>query len=233
MKINRIQHKTNAVPSPIVSDDLFSARIGFWADVISVDSVNNRVDVVNDQGLEFYDIPVLSRQWVIENDGYVSGERNLPPVNARVFILVPDGVFDNAFVLCSGFPSQESSLKTLFAQNENEKEQKNNIKEIVTQGGWIIQENYLDGNLSLTSKDGRYSFNINLSDNSELSQSMGVSFTLGNLSLSVTDDDGVTITNEENKITLSGDGITISDADNEIKMTSDGVDINGYLTVAK
>jgi len=72
-----------------------------WGKVLKADSSMNTVNLELQNGLELRNVEVRSLEWAGANsEGY--GERDLPPENCRVLILFPDGIVENAFVLCSG-----------------------------------------------------------------------------------------------------------------------------------
>lgn len=232
MVLKSFTHYKHSTPQDMQSGSFYSGRIGFWADVKEVDSVNGRVDVVNDQGLKLSAIPVCSGEWVIDKEKYVSGERHLPPEGARVFILTPTGTLNGAFVLCSGYPRGEKSLQTLFAQNNNEETLKKNQYERITQGGWDIKENYEDGNISLSSNDGNIVIQINPAKNDNLKQEQTVSITAYNNAVEITKDGFSIEDKNKNKITTASSGIVIEDCNkNKIETTTTSVKINGNLEV--
>ena len=139
MNIIRNVHKINADSPDINNNNYLKGRIGFWALVTAVNSRNNTVTVVSDTGYELKNIPVVSGEWVTvdENKNYIPSQRNLPPVNSRVFVLTPTYTAVGAFVLCSGFSRGDENIRTLWAANENELEDKNNCREVKTQGGFF------------------------------------------------------------------------------------------------
>lgn len=251
MVLKSFTHYKHSTPQDMPSGSFYSERIGFWADVKEVDSVNGRVDVVNDQGLKLSAIPVCSGEWVIDKEKYVSGERHLPPEGARVFVLTPTGTLNGAFVLCSGYPRGEKSLQTLFAQNNNEEELKKNQYERITQGGWDIKENYEDGNISLSSNDGNIVIQINPAKNDNLKQEQTVSISAYKNTVEITKDgikftdanknnisatsNGLSVKDKNsNKITTASGGITLEDCNgNKIEMTTTSVIINGNLEVLR
>lgn len=226
-------------------------RIGFWAEVEEVDSVRGWVSIATDSGLHYNAVPVYSREWVVEKDNYVPSARNLPPVGARVFVLTPTHSIDGAFILCSGFTPGEKSVQTLFAQSDDEKETKNNRYERITQGGWNITENYDDGNITLTSADGKVVISVHPAKNDNLSEEQEVRITAWENGISLTSDgmsfsdkngnsvsatsDGISFEDKsKNKITTASSGITIEDKNgNKIETGTASVKINGNLEVLK
>lgn len=251
MLVKSFTHHKHSIPQDLKSGSYYSERIGFWADVKEIDSANNCVTVVNDQGFTLNSIPVCSSEWVSDKDKYVSGERQLPPEGARVFVLTPTKTLSGAFVLCSGYPKGEKSLQTLFAQNSNEESVKKNQYERITQGGWDIKENYEDGNISLSSNDGNIVIQINPAKNDNLKQEQTVSITAYNNAFEITKDgikftdanknsfsatsDGFSIEDKnKNKITTASSGIKIEDCNkNKIETTTASVKINGNLEVLR
>lgn len=102
-------------------------KSGCWAYVTAIHSDSLTVDVENYNGFKFYYVPVASMEWVNKDGG--SGERNLPPVGSRVFILMPTGTIQGGFVLCSGFSFNSVKEKEDFkAINDDDIEKFNNSK---------------------------------------------------------------------------------------------------------
>ena len=128
MKVIKNIHKTNAIAPHLPEGNFLAGRIGFWALVTDVNSINNTVTVISDTGFEYPNIPVMSNEWVTVDDSkdYIPSTRNLPPKNSRVFVLTPTYTATGAFVLCSGFSRGDENIRTLWAKNENELEDKNN-----------------------------------------------------------------------------------------------------------
>lgn len=176
--INFQRVRRDARKLPINSQSPLTDRIGFWASVSSVDSTTNRVDVYSDTGVYCTGLPVYSQEWVNADSDkdYVTGSRNLPPIGARVFVLMPTHTIAGAFVLCSGYAMGEAKTKNLLASEDDKQQikQYSTIKESITQGGWNIKEDYNNGNLSMKSVDENVSIEINLEDNKKLEQKKGI-----------------------------------------------------------
>ena len=232
MIIRNIVHNKHSVSRKMESGTYYSGRIGFWGEVKEIDSVHGCVDVISDQGIRYNAIPVYSREWIVSKDSYTCGERFLPPQGARVFVLTPTRTVEGAFVLCSGYPTGEKSLQSIFAQNETESETKQNQYERITQGGWDIAENYLDGNITLDSADKNISIQANLAKNGKLKQEQGITVKAWNNLIEITSD-GIKITDKnKNKITTVSSGIKTEDCNgNVIETTTTSVKINGNLEV--
>lgn len=142
---------------------------GFWGVVKEVDSRINTVDVRRGSGVVIKNIPVATcNEWVCEfkDKKYISGARNLPPINARVFVLMPTGTYEGAFVLCSGLSSYEDAHKKAFmAKDESELHDKNNRRKIVTVGNWEVSYNYQNASCEIQSPGRADGIVIRLYDN--------------------------------------------------------------------
>lgn len=206
-----LNNKNN--PAPIAragraSANFLDNRIGFWGDVAAVNSQNNTVDVTADIGLTYRNIPVMSREWVNASDAkdYVTAERNLPPVGARVFVLTPTRTVTGGFVLCSGFAKGEEDTHTLYAASDEEQEDKNSVRERVTQGGWNETEDYANGNFAAKSQDGNITFSVNTAENSEKEQKKEVSLVAWSNEIHITEQ-GISVTIPANaNLTVSIEG---------------------------
>ena len=219
MNIIKNIHKKDAIAPEINDVNYLKGRIGFWGLVIEVNSRSNSVTVISDTGYELKNIPVVSGEWVTvdNNKNFIPSERNLPPVNSRVFVLTPTYTAVGAFVLCSGFSRGDENIRTLWAKNESELEDKNNCREIKTQGGWDITEEYANGNFKVASNDGNITIIANTTEDSQKSQSKEVSVAAWG-----------------SVIKISESGIEITDSNNNtIKMDSSSVLINNHLEVTR
>jgi hypothetical protein len=79
-----------------------------------------------------------------------SGERYLPPLYARVFVIIPSGTYDDCFVLCSGFSTIDSTQP--FMEDEKEK-----IRERIAPNGWHTIEDLTTGTYETISPDKKTS----------------------------------------------------------------------------
>jgi hypothetical protein len=175
MKI--VVQKTNG-KAPIPAHHLnqpspYDKRYGAWGHVADTDddekaaySSDNSVDVVLDMGVYLRHIPVASFEWVVNktvsDKDYTTGERDLPPPNSRVFVMMPTGTFDDCFVLCSGFSPTEKNDNAPFSDDDTE-----NIRERVTQGGWHTIYNCLTGTYETISPDEKTSMKIDYGNEEE------------------------------------------------------------------
>ena len=147
---------------PFDNNIYLSNRIGFWATVTEVDAESNTVRVISDTKQEYDGIPVISREWVSENDNYVTGARNLPPVGSWVFVLTPTRTITGSFVLCSGYAKGDSAKHTLF---EKDKEK---ISAKKTVGGWQLEENYDNGDIQIVNNDKTVTLTVENSEDSKI-----------------------------------------------------------------
>jgi hypothetical protein len=136
--------KRLAQPSP------YDKRYGEWGRVETLHSEDNTVDVFLDIGVYLKRVPVSSWEWVVPGQDagkdYNSGERNLPPEQARVFIMMPTGAYDGSFVLCSGFATIDQTQPYMTEGREK-------IKERITPSGWHITDDNVTGSHKAVSPD--------------------------------------------------------------------------------
>ena len=229
MNIIRSTHRINAPQIPIPNTNYLSGRIGFWGVVSAQNSLNNTVTVVSDTGYELKNIPVFSSEWVTvdDNKNYIPSTRNLPPVKSRVFVLTPTFSATGAFVLCSGFSKGDENIRTLWAQNENELEDKNNCRETKTQGGWDIKEEYANGNFSAISNDEKITITVNTTQDDNKSQVKEVSLEAWGRKITI-NKNGIKLVdiqdednNKKNEINFTNNGLSIVDVNNNQIETSD------------
>lgn len=154
MNVIFTKKRKDADSIPLKTDTYMDNRIGFWGNITGVNSEKNTVRVLDSTGLEYIGLPVVSNEWVNENDDFVSGSRNLPPVGSRVFVLMPTHTITGAFVLCSGYAIGDQKTQKLW---EKDKEK---VSESVTSGGWIETEDYESGNRIIKDKDNEISIEI-------------------------------------------------------------------------
>jgi hypothetical protein len=128
----------------------YDKRSGVWGRVEAVHAGDLSADVFLDSGTHLKHVPVSSPEWVMPGKEYTSGERNLPPVESRVFIIMPTGDFDGCFILCSGFSMTDPAQKQAFMGDETEK-----IRKRVLPGNWKEEYQYATGTYELVSPDGK------------------------------------------------------------------------------
>lgn len=239
MIVKRNIHKTNAEAPHLPEGNYLANRIGFWAIVKEVNSLNNTVTVVSDTGFEYPNIQVVSDEWVTVDDSkdYIPSTRNLPPKNSRVFVLTPTFTAVGAFVLCSGFSRGDENIRTLWASSESELDNKNNCRETKTQGGWDITEEYKNGNFKAASNDGNIEINVNPAADSQKSQNKEISVKAWGNTITINEDGISIIDKNKKKIITSNSGVSIKDDNTEVikydsSSTPKKVTILGHLEVS-
>jgi hypothetical protein len=131
------QSKRIAQPSP------YDKKWGEWGKVDLLHSEDNTVDVFLDTNIYLKRVPVASREWVISGQDadkdYNSGERDLPPEHARVFVMMPTGTYEDCFIApFSGFSTIDQTKPYM----DKEKEP---IKERITPSRWHTTHDYESG----------------------------------------------------------------------------------------
>lgn len=240
MQVRRNIHKINAEAPHLPEGNFLKNRIGFWGIVKDVNSLNNTVTVVSDTGFEYPNIQVKSDEWVTLDKDYVPSTRNLPPKKSRVFVLTPTFSAVGAFVVCSGFSRGDENIRSLWAKNKNELEDKNNCRETITQGGWDITEEYKNGNfkaVSISTDEGKIEITLNTTKDDNKSQPQEVSLKAWGNNIVITKDGISLVDKNNNKIDSTSDGIKVTDKNsNVLEMKSNEVDIkvgsNGSTIVA-
>lgn len=194
---------------------------GMWAKVVERHSEDHTVDVLTDRGMTVSRIPVASRTWALDRDTPLGG-RDLPPKDAYVFLIMPDGYVERAFVIASGFPKSSKNFKNEFLVKGKEEEQLTKIE-----GGWKKTYDKAKGDLFIEDDD-QFSLTVKKSDkkidlkdwqNNEV----------------VIDSNGIKITDKNsNSITMDASGILVKDKNgNEVQLTPSGATIktvNGKIT---
>ena len=201
-------------------------KCGCWAYVTAVHSDSLTVDVENYNGFKFYYVPVASMEWVNKDGG--RGERNLPPVGSRVFILMPTGTVQGGFVLCSGFSFNSVKEKEDFkAINDDDIEKFNNSKKRISNSGWTLEENLENGNIILSNKEQSIALQIINADDSENDTKKQVLLNAFDTSVFIDAENGISITDKNsNSIKFNSDGVSITDKNsNSINTTSSGIEI--------
>lgn len=177
-------------------------RTGYFAVVKYVNPKSCTVDLIMDTGVFLNAVEVISNEWVYDHDGYVSGERNLPPVGARVFVFMPTGNIESSIVIGSALSVTEALHKKGFMDGSDDEQKKNAVtRKIVYPGNWKSEYNYTDASFSLVSPDEKTSISYS-AENSEKKRIVV---------LKVFDE--VSLTIEENKkadITIGGTTIIFS-----------------------
>lgn len=191
--------------------------------VKQVYSDQNRADVeVN--GFTLPRIDVRSLEWVTPDDittpTFITGERDLPPKNAKVMVIFPNGTLDSAFVLCSVFdPMQKKQDADFLVAGEERTYLKINEQK------WTITYDKDSGDYIWSSdSDDTNTITININRTDEY-----VKIQVGDHLIHIDKKNGKVIMDAGGtSITLDGTTpeITIEDGSNVIVMDATGVDIN-------
>jgi hypothetical protein len=238
MKI--VVQKTNG-KAPIPAHHLnqpspYDKRYGAWGHVADTDddekvaySSDNSVDVVLDMGVYLRHIPVASFEWVVNktvsDKDYTTGERDLPPPNARVFVMMPTGTFDDCFVLCSGFSPTEKNDNAPFSDDDTEK-----IRERVKQGGWHTIYDCLTGTYEIISPDEKTNIKIDYGTEEEEKEHPELHLKLfEKTTLDVIDEDSANLSVFDGEVKIEhkkGDNAKITVFDTDITIKKGEVTIN-------
>jgi hypothetical protein len=206
------QQQKIAPPSP------FDRRFGEWGKVEVLHSDDNTVDIYLDFGIHLKRVPVASKEWVVSGEDaekdYNSGERDLPPVQARVFVMMPTCTYNDCFVMpFSGF----SPIGQPKPYMEDDKEK---IKERITPSGWCITDDYVTGSHKAVSPDKKTSLEIDYGTGEEPEEDVpGFHLSLfDQIKADVAADNSVTLSVfEEIEIEhVKGDSCTVKVFDTEI-----------------
>ena len=154
MDINIRRRKTNpAAREKTAAMPPRGTRVGEWGRVEAAHSGDNTIDVFLASGVYLERVPVASREWVVSGResgrDWNSGERDLPPVHARVFVLMPSLSFDDCFALpFSGFSTIDQTAPFLARGEEGSRER-------ITPSGWRVTDDRVNGSYGAVSPDGK------------------------------------------------------------------------------
>jgi hypothetical protein len=231
-------------PSP------YDKRYGAWGHVADADgdrksaySGDNSVDVVLDMGVCLRHVQVASREWVViktvSGADYTTGERDLPPPNARVFVMMPTGTFDDCFVLCSGFAPVDKNDNTPFADDETETK-----RERIRQGGWHTTYDCLTGTYEAASPDGKTCVKIDYGAGEESKEKPELHLKLfEKTALDVVDEDSANLSVFDGevkiehkkggsaKVTVFDTELTIKKGEVSVKPKKTVIDVDGDATI--
>jgi phage gp45-like len=196
-------------------------RYGCWGVVQSVNSKSISVDVYLDSGVFIAGVPVSSKEWVKETDDYVTGERNLPPEGSRVFIMMPSGTMDSAFVLCSGFSIYETPhVDAFMAKDDSDKEKKDPVRQRVLPGNWKTEYNHDNGTVKAVSPDEKTSILLDYEPSDP------------ELHLSLFEKTKIdAVSGKDMKITCFDTVVTIKDGEITINVPKSAVKVDGDATI--
>ncbi len=162
MKINiiKVRKPTSIVQNSSIKNNeefnkssLASYIGGVWGKVTKQNSEDVTVDVRMRNGIELRHIKVRSLEWSGYNSNRAFGERDIPPLDAKVFIMLPDGPdnLDTGFVFCS-------VIDTVWEVGEKAKEElavsgEEREKLKITEDGWKTTRDKDTGNIIIESPE--------------------------------------------------------------------------------
>jgi len=204
MPVNLHIKAKNQLPGPkqLPNGDYSGQRYGFCGMVTEVHPEDNTVHVRMDTGRELSGVRVASPEWVtIDKDkGFLSGERNLPPVNTFVFCLMPTGDVSSAFVLCSLFGYQVAE----HAAFKEDSEDAAHTRKKVTNSGWVLTEDNRTGTKIVKNREEDETVKIEIDQEEEGKEKVTVTIH-GNI-FTVDKDKGIDIETDKNvNINVKGD----------------------------
>jgi hypothetical protein len=215
-------------------------RHGTWCKVLKRYSVDHTVDVETAEGFTVTRVPVSSREWVTVEDP-ILGERNLPPVSSIVFMFMPTGGIDNAFIMGSCFlPSYDKHVKEFLVEG---KEDEGFAK---LEGGWQRTFDKVTGDLevvgtdedektiTITIKKSEKKIQItDWNDNDLVVDEKGIKVTDTKGNTTTWDDSGTKFEDKnKNKITTSSTGIVMEDKSGQtVEMAVAGITIKSAVKI--
>jgi hypothetical protein len=121
---------------------------GTWGRVVARNSKDHSVDLVLSEGYQVTNIPVASKEWVTLKGDSILGERDLPPVESVVFVLMPTGSIESAFVLTSCFlPILDKHTEEFLVEG------KESEKYTVLEGKWTKKYDKTSGDMEIVGTD--------------------------------------------------------------------------------
>jgi len=138
-------------------------RLGEKGRVRERHSEDITADVLLDSGVYLKRVPVATNEWFVFGDDvekdYNAGERDLPPVGARVFVFMPViGSYDDSFIAPFSFFSTPDQIKPYM---EDDKE---TIKERIMPNKWHTKMDYVTGTYQAVSPDEKSSILLDFGD---------------------------------------------------------------------
>ena len=217
--INIFMNKKQNAPqrTPFGTSTPFDHRNGFFGAVTEVHPETNTVHVVTDTGIELMNVEVASQQWVTyKKDGKprLTGERNLPPVGTYVYCVMPNGTYDDCFVLCSMF-STASIHKDYMADDEDTA----NTKLCQENGGWLKTTDIRTGTKVIKNKPEDETIKIEIDQEKEGEEKATITVH-GNV-ISITKDEGLKIETDQKVVINDKSGFEYS-TEGDLKIGADG-----------
>jgi hypothetical protein len=200
-------------------------RYGMWGKVLERYSIDHTVDIETAEGFRVTRVPVTSREWVTLNDP-ILGERNLPPKGSMVFLFMPTGGIDNAFIFGGCFLPSFGKHTNEFLVEGKEDEELTRIE-----GNWGKIFDKITGDMEIVGTDEDDKTLVITIKKSE----KRIQLTDWNENDILIDENGIAVTDVNgNKITTDSNGVMIDDASGQkIEMASEGITVNtsGKVTI--
>jgi hypothetical protein len=188
-----------------------------WCKVLKRYSTDHSVDVETAEGFTVTRIPVASREWVTV-EYPVLGERNLPPVNSLVFMFMPTGGIDNAFIFGSCFlPSYDKHVDEFLTEGKEDN--------VLTkkEGNWHRSFDKITGDIEITgTDDDDYTLTLIIKKSEKK-----IKLNDWNGNNIIIDENGIKVTDtNENKVTVDSSGLKAEDkTGNSLTMDAGGIKI--------
>jgi len=150
--INLIINKKAVAPgnsNHITSESPYDKRYGFVGMVTELHPENNTVRVRTPEGRIISNVKVASRVWVTVDDKkkFLSGERDLPPIDTLVLVFMPNGEYSSAVIVGSVF-----SNDPLHGDFKDDSEDAKEINEWIENSGWKYTDDKRTGTRLIQNK---------------------------------------------------------------------------------
>lgn len=215
IKVRRKEGQMAARPPKAAAGIPPGLRIGEWARVVKARSEDCSIDVITASGAFLKHVPVASREWSapLEGGGH-SGERDLPPVNARVFVLMPSLSFSDCFALpFSGHSVIDRPAPFMDAGEEGAVER-------IEPSGWRSRSDRGSGSRRIESPDGKTFLDVSYEGGA------------GALELSLFDDVKITVGEGKSAVIEAFDAtIEIKSGSASVKTKNLKIEADGELSV--
>jgi hypothetical protein len=211
-----------------------------WCKVLKRYSIDHTVDVETAEGFRVTRVPVTSREWVTLDDP-ILGERNLPPEGSMVFLFMPTGGIDNAFVFGGCFLPSYDKHKSEFLTEGKEDEELTK-----REGKWKKTFDKITGDLEVVGTDDndktltitikKSEGKIELKDwnnNDIVIDEAGTKLTDAKGNKAVTDNNGMKMEDKNgNKVTLDSTGMKAEDKNGQkIEMIAAGTTVSSISKI--
>lgn len=176
-----------------------------WGKVVEITGIDH-VDIELTSGVKITHVPVRSMRWVRTDGTDVSGHKDIPPVGSKVLVIFPDGIIENALVLCSGFDSLVAAqTETLLKEGE----EKHEID--IDEYGWKYDKDKTTGKIIWESPDGvnKITLTIDVEGKSIVLNQFGNEITLNNAGFNIDDKNGNKITSTSTELTMNAFGVSV------------------------